>query len=328
LGKRFVGSPAIHRLRVGTRVASGPEAAEHALQKRGEAIVSEIRQERIGRRIRALAAPLLLAAAVGAAHANAQEPAAAAEQPSATFADLAGLAEPASVVAVVEVRDQAMVEPERAPGLAPGHARLYLEAQTVALIAGRSALGESLTYLADVPLDAKGKAPKLRKQRFIVFADTVAGRHGTLQLVKPDGFLPATPANEALSRKVVAALAEPDAPPQVTGVRDVMSVAGNLAGESETQLFLDTETGTPVSITVVRRPGMEPEWGVSWSEIVDQAARPPEPETVAWYRLACFLPRDLSADTFLQEDRTARMRAEADYGFVLEQLGECTRLRA
>lgn len=290
--------------------------------------MSEFRHRRLGGRIRTLAAPLLLAAAMSAAHADAQSPAVEVGQASATFADVAGLAEDASVVAVVEVRDQAQVEPERAPGLAPGHSRLYIEAQTGALLAGRAALGESLTYLADVPLDAKGKAPKLRKQRFIVFADTVAGRPGTLQLVKPDGFLPATPANEALARKVLAAFAAPDAPPPVTGVRDVMSVAGNLAGESETQLFLDTEAGTPVSVTVVRRPGMAPEWGVSWSEIVDQAARPPEPETVAWYRLACFLPPQLSAAAFLQDDPTARTRAEADYAFVLEQLGECARLRS
>jgi hypothetical protein len=30
----------------------------------------------------------------------------------------------------------------------------------------------------------------------------------------------------------------------VTGVRDVMSVAGNLVGESETQLFLNTRAGS------------------------------------------------------------------------------------
>jgi hypothetical protein len=35
---------------------------------------------------------------------------------------------------------------------------------------------------------------------------------------------------------------------------------------------------------VIRRPGMDPTWGVSWSEIVDQSAGPPAPETVEWYR--------------------------------------------
>jgi hypothetical protein len=247
--------------------------------------------------------------------------------PLATYADFAALTEQAAVVAIVEVRDQAVVEPARAPGLAPGQARLYLEGRTQALLAGGAALGESLVYLADVPLNAKGKAPKLRKQRFIIFADPVPGRPGTLALVSTAAHVPATPETEQLARTVIAALAASDAPPALTGVRDVMSVAGNLAGESETQLFLETATGTPVSLTVIRRPGMDPQWGVSWSEIVDQAARPPAPETVEWYRLACFLPPQLPRDAFLQDDRAARTRAEADYAFILEQLGGCPRIR-
>jgi hypothetical protein len=263
---------------------------------------------------RAAAVLLALAASLvapGAALAQRAAPPIAAQPapPLASYADFAALTEQASVVAIVEVRDQAVVEPARAPGLAPGHARLYLEGRTQALLAGGAALGESVVYLADVPLTAKGKAPKLRKQRFIVFAD------------------PATPETEQLARTVIAALAAPDAPPALTGVRDVMSVAGNLTGESETQLFLETATGTPVSLTVIRRPGMNPQWGVSWSEIVDQAARPPAPETVEWYRLACFLPPRLPRDAFLQDDRAAHTRAEADYAFILEQLGGCPRIR-
>ena len=72
---------------------------------------------------------------------------------------------------------------------------------------------------------------------------------------------------------------------------------------------------------------MDPTWGVSWSEIVDQAAMPPEPDTLAWYRLACFLPRKLGAEAFLQSDVAGRRRAEADYQFILEQLGPCERTR-
>jgi hypothetical protein len=295
--------------------------------------MSDYRSMRAARLRGARAALIGLAAALalpGAAQGQRNAaPAAVAEPapPLATYADVAALAERAAVVAVVEVRDQAVVEPARAPGLAPGQARLYIEARTQALLAGRTALGESLVYLADVPLDAKGKAPKLRKQRFIVFADPVPGRPGTLALVAPGAHVPATPATEQLARDVIAALAAADAPPPLTGVRDVMSVAGNLVGESETQLFLETDSGVPVSLTVIRRPGMEPEWGVSWSEIVDQAARPPQPETVEWYRLACFLPDQLPRDAFLQDERAARVRAETDYAFILEQLGGCPRIR-
>lgn len=286
--------------------------------------MSESRHDRAFARPRALAAAILLA---GLALPGAAQESGPAAPPSVTYADIADLAEAAALVALVEVRDQAVVEPERAPGLAPGHARLYVEARTEALLAGRSALGESLVYLADVPLDAKGKAPKLRKQRFLVFADPAPGRPGSLQLVDPSAQLAATPATEQLARTVIAALAAPDAPPPISGIRDVMSVPGNLAGESETQLFLATESGEPVSLTVVRRPGMAPTWGVSWSEIVDQSARPPEPQTVAWYRLACSLPAQLPADAFLQQDQASRRRAEADYAYIVEQLGGCPRTR-
>jgi hypothetical protein len=286
--------------------------------------MSESRRDRVVTAACALAAVILFAGAAAASVAQDRAPAA---SPAVTYADMADLAEAAMVVALVEVRDQAAVEPERAPGLVPGHVRLYLEARTEALLAGRAALGESLVYLADLPLDAKGKAPKLKKQRFLVFASPVAGRPGSLQLVDPSAQLLATPENEQLARTVIAALAAPDAPPAVTGIRDVMSVPGNLAGESETQLFLETETGQPVSLSVIRRPGMDPAWGVSWSEIVDQSARPPAPLTVGWYRLACSLPAQLPADAFLQQDSASRRRAEADYGFIVEQLGGCPRTR-
>jgi len=275
--------------------------------------------------LRALAVPLALAACTA--------PARAADGPlpppaaGLTYADLADLAEAAAIVARVTVAEQAEVKPERAPGLAPGHARLYLEVQTERVLKGPGALAESLKYLVDVPLDAKGKPPKLKKQSLLVFAHAVPGRPGELQLVEPGSQFAYDQSLEARLRAVIAELVAPGAPPAVTGVRDAISVAGNLAGESETQMFVETADGTPVSLTVIRRPGMAPEWGVSWSEIVDQAARPPARGTLAWYRLACYLPRRLDRGAFLQADEAGRRRAEADYALVLDQLGPCERTR-
>lgn len=283
-------------------------------------------RSRVGAGIRGIILSLALAAgAAGAQTAPATDPATSATAP--TYADLAGLVEAAAVIAEVAVKDQIVVPAERAPGLAPGRTRLYLETRTQRVLKGPSALGESVRYLADVPLTAKGKAPKLRKQMFIVFANPVAGRPGELQLVAPDAQVPFDAATEERVRAVIAQFVAPDVPPRVTGVRDVISVAGNLAGESETQMFLNTARGAPVSLTVVRRPNMAPTWGVSWSEIVDQSAKPPEKDTVGWYRLACFLPPQLPNDAFLQSDGAGRQRAEADYRFILEQLGSCERTR-
>jgi hypothetical protein len=287
-----------------------------------------MRQERRmpsnGWRATALAGSLLACAIPAAA--SAQSPPAA-SAPAPTYADLVGLVEDSAVIAEVAVKDQATVPAERAPGLSPGRARLYLQTQTQRVLKGPSALGESVKYLADVPLNAKGKAPKLKKQAFIVFADPVAGRPGELQLVAPDAQLPFDVAREERVRTVIGQIAAADAPPRITGVRDVISVAGKLAGESETQMFVKTAGGAPVSLTVIRRPNMAPTWGVSWSEIVDQSAKPPQRDTLEWYRLACFLPRDLPGDAFLQADAAGRRRAQTDYRFILDQLGPCERTR-
>jgi hypothetical protein len=245
--------------------------------------------------------------------------------PPLTYADVASLADAAGLIARVEIRDQAQVEPERAPGLAPGHARLYLEADTEALVYGRNVIGGAVTYLADVPLGANGKPPKLKKQRMLLFARPVPGSAARLQLVGPNAQLPATPELEAQVRTLATQLAAADSPPRVTGIRDAMWVPGNLVGESETQLFLETRSGAPVTLSIVRRPGQEAQWGVSWDEIVDQSARPPQPNTLEWYRLACFLPATLPAREVLSRDPQVRAEATRDYALVIAGLGPCTR---
>ncbi len=245
-----------------------------------------------------------------------------------TFADLVSLAEAADVVVRLTVRRQAEVRGDRAMGLAPGQARLFLEGDTEALIAGTAPVGARLRWLADVPRDARGRAPRLRRQSVVVFARLVPGRPDELQLVAPDAQLAATPALEQRLRPVLAALLAPDRPPVITGIEDVLSIPGNLVGESETQIFLRTADGRPASLTVVRRPGQAPRWGVSWSELVDQSAAAPGRETLAWYRLACGLPRTLPEEADLARDPAARRQAVADYALVLEQLGACDRTRA
>jgi len=269
---------------------------------------------------------LLLGAALAAAPvtAMAQDGARTAEL---TYADMVDLADEAPLVVRAQIRRQATVEPERSPGLQPDFVRLYIEARTSALIAGNAPLGEALRYLVDVPLDAKGKPPKLKKQEVILFARPVAGSPAQLQLVDPRAQFAYSEAFEARLRPVLAELLAQDAPPRVTGIRDALAVEGTLVGESETQLFLDTENDGPVSVTVVRRPGQAPRWGVSWTEIVDQAARAPQPGTLEWYRLACSLPETLPETAILSRDANARALAADDYALVREDLGTCTRTR-
>ena len=248
----------------------------------------------------------------------------------ATYADLVTMAERSEMVVRAEIRKQATVSPERAPGLAPGYARLYVEARTLALISGNARIGEALAYLVDVPLGANGKVPKLKKRQVILFARTLPDRPVTkrgqeIQLVGENAQLEYTPEFEARLRPVLTSLVAADIPPVVSGVADALAVPGTLAGESETQIFLQTADRSPASITVLRRPGQRPVWGVSWGEIIDSSARPPAPQTLEWYRLACFLPAQLPSGANLARDAAARRLAASDYAFVIEQLGPCTR---
>lgn len=244
-----------------------------------------------------------------------------------TYADLADLADAANLVLRVKIRRQAEVDTQRAPGLAPGYARLYLEADTIALMAGNSPVGESVNYLVDVPRDAKGRAPRLKKQEMLLFARAVPGRAAQIQLVGQGAQMSWNPELEGRVRPILAALVAPDSPPVVTGIRDALSVEGNLVGESETQMFLSTRDGSPVSITVIRRPGQMPVWGVSFTEIVDQAAVPPQADTLVWYRLACFLPQSLPGEANLSRATQSRAQTTEDYRYVMAQLGPCLRNR-
>lgn len=276
----------------------------------------------------ALALPLAVAGcATAGVGRSSGEPVGAELPPEAapTYADLVALASSAEIVGVVVVDDQTLVPAERAPGVAPGQVRLYVETAIRRLLKSPTPLGESLNFLVDKSVDQDRKAPRLKRQAFVFFASPVAGQSGSVQLVSSDSLVPAGPMIEARLEQVLTQLASADALPPITGIKDVISVAGNLAGESETQMFVQTANGAPVSLSVVRRPGMAPDWGVSLGEIVDQSAQPPAPETIAWYRFACELPAQLPEDSYLQTDRASRRQAQEDYAFIQRELGPCER---
>jgi len=245
----------------------------------------------------------------------------------ATYADLVDLAENAPLIMRAKVRKQADVEPARVTGIRPGRVRLYLEAVTANLLTGPAAIGESLRYLADVPSDSRGKAPKLTKRDVLLFARPVSGRPGELQLVAPDAQIIWDAATEARLRSVLGELFAVAAPPAVRRVQEAIHVPGNLAGEGETQLFLETANGAPATITVLQHPGIPTHWSVSFSEVVASTALPPARDTLAWYRLACFLPRSLAAEVNVSATPQDRAQAEADYALVMRELGDCPRNR-
>ena len=242
-----------------------------------------------------------------------------------TYADVAALADSAPLVVRARIKKLARIEDARARPPQPGTGRFYVMAETRALITGRTPIGQSFAYLVDVPLDARGKPLAKKKDEVIVFARPVPGRSAELQLVRPNAQIAWNAAAEARVRAIVTGLLAQDAPAAITGVREVIHVPGNLAGEGETQIFLNTADSSAASITVRHQPGQAPQWGASFSELVAAAGRPPERDTIEWFRLACSLPPSPPAGTNLSEGPAAQQRAEADYQLVVASLGPCRR---
>jgi hypothetical protein len=272
--------------------------------------------------------PLLAAAALFAAMPGPAESIQPAPAAAVTYADLADLALAAPVAAHVRVARALPVESKRAAGLKPGFARLYVEADVVSLLRAPTELPARLAYVVDLPRAPKGGAPKLRKgTQFLLLGAPVAGRPGELRLIAPDAQLAFDTATAARLRTIVRDLAAAAAPPRVTGISRAFHVPGAIRGESETQIFLDTATGAPISLNVLRRPGQTPQWAAATGEIVDESAGAAQRDTLLWYRLACGLPRRLPAAALADAEPSGRSAIEADYRFVLDQLGPCTRQR-
>ena len=248
-----------------------------------------------------------------------------------TYSDLADLADSAPLVLKALVRKTAVVEHERAQNLAPGHARLYVEAEPLAVIAGTTptppALAPTVQYLVDVPLDARGKPPALQKTVVILFARAVRGNTSELQLVAPGAEYVWDAGLEDRLRAVIAELVAPGAPAKVTAVSELSYVPGDLVGEGETQIFLATAIGTPASIAVEHKQGQPVRWSVSFSEVVSASGLPPAKGTLAWYRLACFLPDAVPAAVNISDSDAAKAQAATDYAIVRAELGPCGRTR-
>jgi hypothetical protein len=244
---------------------------------------------------------------------------------SVPYAEVADLVLASPVIVDATVRSTSRIKGAEAATVAPGLTRFYVEADVTALIRGAGGVSPRIGYLVDLSPDAAGRLPKLKKQRVLLFARAAAGNTGQLQLVSPDAQRPWSPALDATARAIAAEALGPDAPPRITGVGNAFHVPGSLPGEGETQLFLLTADGRPVSISVLRRPGERPRWAVALAEIVDEAAAPPRPDTLLWYRLACALPAALPERSTAELSPDDAAMAREDYRFVLGSLGRCGR---
>jgi hypothetical protein len=241
-----------------------------------------------------------------------------------TYADVADLFGSAPISLRARILSATRIKDVVLPS---GDARFYVEADVIALIRGPEGVPPRLSYIVDVPLDSRGKLPRLKKADVLIAARPVPGRPGEIQLTARDAQIMWNPALDAQVRSAIAAIVAPGSAPMVTGVGSAFHVAGSIPGEGETQIFLTTANGAPVSLSILRRPGEAPRWALALGEIVDEAAGPPARDTLSWYRLACFLPRTLPDAAVAELAAADAGVAREDYAFVISELGTCQRNR-
>lgn len=274
------------------------------------------------------AAILLGFSAISAAQTTSALPSSLAIGPqAASYADIADLVVISPLIVDATIRNAQKVAPEQAIGVPANLQRMLIEADVLALIRGQGGVTPRVRFLLDVPKDAKGKAPKLKKQRLFLLGNTVNGRPGEIRLSRPNALVQWSAENDALVRAITKEAVELDAPPGITGITSAFYSAGTVLGEGETQIFLRTAKEQPLSISVLSRPGQEKRWAVSTAEVIDESATAPGKFTLLWYRLACDLPRALSPEQVEAAESDNAARAQADYKFVLDSLGPCGRKR-
>src|SRR3546814_516754 len=202
------------------------------------------------------------------------------------YADLANLSFEHLQLIEAEIKSAIRVKPERAPGLLQVYHRFYVEAQVINLIRGQNGIGRDINYLVDIPLDSRGRTPKLKKQHVLLFARRAWNAPGAIQLVALDAQINWSDQNAAMLRRILTEAVAADPPPRITGIGNAFHVAGSIPGEGETQIFLTTASGQPVSLSVLRRPGPQPRWAVALGEKIGRAHATPQRDSLLWYRLA------------------------------------------
>jgi hypothetical protein len=249
------------------------------------------------------------------------------EADKASYADIADLVVIAPLIVDMTVRNVQKLSAEQSVGIPTSLERVLVEADVMALIRGEGGITPRIRFLLDVPKNAKGKIPKLQKQRMYLFGRQVTGRPGEVQLARPNALALYSTTNDALVRAITKEAVQANAPRRITSVSGAFHSAGTVLGEGETQIFLKTDNDQPLSLTILSRPSQQKKWAVSTAEIIDASATAPQRFTLLWYRLACDLPRSLLSDRIEGASNADITRAQADYKFVIESLGPCGRKR-
>lgn len=245
----------------------------------------------------------------------------------AVYADIADLVVKSPLILDVQIRKVTRLPATQAVGVPTNIQRSLVEADVQSLIRGEEGFASRARFLLDIPKDAKGKVPKLQKRRYFLFGSRAQGLPGTLRLSRPDALVEWSAANDMTVRAITREAVQLGAPEAISAISSAFYTAGTVIGESETQIFLRTAGGEPISISVLSRPGQEKRWAVSTGDVIDESAIAPARNTLLWYRLACSLPRSLDPKLIESSEKSSVAGAQDDYRFVLESLGPCGRTR-
>lgn len=261
------------------------------------------------------AVPLMAALAlVSASHTSPASPPP--QLPGITgYADLAVLTLTAPIIVHARIIRANAIPADGAREVSTGVARLHVYAALADAILAPDAVPATIDYLADVPLTARGRPPILKGADILLFLRRDAT---DLQLNNARGQLGWSAATEATVRKILID-AHSGTVPAITGIGNAFRVPGNVPGEAESQFFLNTADGKPVSLVVLTRPGEAQRLSLALGDVIDDAAEGIPHDTLRWYRLACSLPATLPATVEADADLAV------DYAFVLKSLGPCGR---
>ena len=245
----------------------------------------------------------------------------------AAYADIADLVSAAPTIIDLQIRKIRKLPESQTIGVPPSVQRAVVEADVVSLLRGTNAVAGKVRFLLDIPKDARGRIPKLKKRRFFAMGRGVNGRSDMIQLVRPDALVEFSQANNETVRAIASEMARTNAPAAIKGIASAFHNAGTILGEGETQIFLDTVGGQPFGLSIASQPGGNKQWSVSTSEVITQTQPAPQRNTLLWYRLACGLPKQLSPGLVGSGDGAHAARAQADFAFVIRSLGPCGRTR-
>lgn len=244
-----------------------------------------------------------------------------------SYADIADLVVNSPLILDAQIRKVTSLPATQTAGVPANIQRVLIDADVTSLVRGTDGFAAKARFLLDVPKNAKGKIPKLQKRRYFILGSKVGGSPGTVKLSRPDALIEWSPANDATLRAITKEAVQIDAPQAITGITSAFHSQGTIIGEGETQIFLRTASGQPISVSILSRPGQSKSWAVSTGDVIDESAVAPTKNTLLWYRMACSLPRTLDPKLVESSEAKDIANAQSDYGFVIESLGPCGRTR-